>query len=49
MFGILVKGFILIAAGLLTYFAIRNSTSRRTAMIAAVVVASVIALIFKGC
>ena len=47
--GIVIVGFILCVAGLGVYYFTRDSLGRRGAMIGAVVVASIIAFIFKGC
>ena len=49
MFGIVIVGFILCVAGLGVYYFTRDSLGRKGGLIAAVIVASVIAFIFKGC
>ncbi len=49
MIGIIIKGFILCVAGLAVYYWTQESLGKKAAMIGAVIVASIIALVFKGC
>ena len=49
MVGMIIKGFILCAAGLAAYYFTQESLGKKAAMWAAVIVASILALLFKGC